>query len=162
MCHYLFAHTGFDESMHWQINNGTYEYGINFFPMTIAGQSVVVMEYDGYGPAGPLVHTTQDPLLVRPTRPLFALPNPYTGSMQGLVRTSEGLLMWVTTSEGGAIGTIDSVWASPSPYTEPVLLETVAPNTFGSILDPIESGDYVWFGSYRVRKPTITVRSAVI
>ena len=148
-------------SLYGQINNGTYEYGINFFPMTIAGQSVVVLEYDGYGPAGPLVHTTQDPLLVRPTRPLFDLPIPYTGSMQGLVRTSEGLLMWVTTSEGGAIGTIDSVWASPAPYTEPVLLETVAPNTFGSILDPIESGDFVWFGSYRVRKPTITVRSAV-
>jgi hypothetical protein len=142
-------------SLYGEINNGTYEYGINFFPMTIVGQSVVVLEYDGFGPSGPLVHATQNPLLVRPTRSLFSLPNPYTGSMQGLTLTAEGLLMWFTTSEGGAIGSIDSIWASKAPYTSAVLLESFAPSTIGSVLDPIESGSYVWFGSHRISKPTL-------
>jgi hypothetical protein len=137
-----------------EINNGTYEYGINFFPTTIGGQQVVVMEYDGYGPAGPLIHASQDPTQPRPSRKMCEVPYPYIGSMRALTRTSEGNFMWVTTCEGGAIGNLDSIWILGDPYTTPVLLESFdgTAQPLGTIGDPIEMGDFIWFGRDRIRK----------
>lgn len=137
-----------------EINNGTYEYGINMQSWTVGGIGMVLMEYDGYGPSGPLVFPSQDPTKTLPVRPLCELPFPYMGSMRGLVITSEGNLMWATTSESGAIGTLGSIWVLGAPFTTPVLLEsfTDTSSPLGTIGDPVESGDYVWFGTYRCRK----------
>jgi hypothetical protein len=140
-------------SLYGEVNNGSYEYGINFIPVTIEGQTVVILEYDGYGPSGPLLHATQDPTKTRPTKRLFDLPAPYSGSMRSLTLTSEGNLMWVTTSESGASGSVESVWISRPPFRDAVLLEAVSNLTeFGTLGDPVENGNYIWFGTSLVRK----------
>ena len=143
-------------SLYGEANGGTTEYGINMLPMTIGGQSVVVMEYDGYGPSGPLIHPTQTSSTNRPTRRLCDLPNPYSGSMRGLTLTAAGHLMWVTTGESAAIGPLDSIWIAKAPFTNPILLESFASaNTLGTIGDPVTNNGYVWFGNYRCKIPTL-------
>ena len=143
-------------SLYGEANGGTTEYGINMVPLTIGGQSIVVMEYDGYGPAGPLVHGTQSGSANRPTRRLSDLPYPYMGSMRGLTVTAAGHLMWVTTGENAALGPLDSIWIAKAPFTNPILLESfTSNNTLGTIGDAVTSNGYAWFGTYRCRIPTL-------
>jgi hypothetical protein len=60
--------------------------------------------------------------------------------------------MWVTTGENGSVGPLDSVWIAKPPFAEPQLLEAVPLNTFETLGDPVENGQYVFFGTYRIRK----------
>lgn len=148
-------------SLYGEISNGNYNYPIDFLAMTIGGASVVVGEYDGYGPSGPLVFDSQDPTVTRPLRQLCALPYPYTGSMRSLTLTNAGHLMWVTTGEGGAIGTYDTVWIAKAPFVNPIMLESIASTSavFGTLGKGFTSGsgasEYAFFGSQQVRVPQL-------
>jgi len=141
-------------SQYGELNNGNMQYGINMVTMTIDGVPVVAMEYDGYGPSGPLVHPSQDPTKPMVTTPICTLPLPYIGSMRGLTLTEDGNLMWYTTSEGGAIGTTGSIWLLGAPYRQAVLLETFDDSAapLETVGDPVESGNFIWFGRDRIRK----------
>jgi hypothetical protein len=143
-------------SLYGEANGGTTEYGINMLTTTIGSQAVTLLEYDGYGPSGPLVHGTQTSTTTRPTRRLSDLPYPYMGSMRGLTLTAAGHLMWATTAESAALGPLDSIWIAKTPFTNPILLESFASaNTLGTIGDPVTSNGYAWFGNYRCKIPTL-------
>lgn len=143
-------------SLYGPDNGGTYDYGINLFPITIESAPVIISEFDGYGPAGPLVHGSQTATVNRPTRRLCDLPIPYYGSMRALTITSEGNLMWLTTAENGALGDFDSIWIAKPPFGRPILLESFASaNTLGTIYNATESGDFVFFGTSRCLKPAL-------
>lgn len=140
-------------SLYGEANDGNTLYGINFHPMTVQGQSVIVSEYDGNHNGGPLVFCTQSISKTKALLPTCTLPAAYAGTMRGLTETSEGNLMWVQTGENAAVGPLDSIWIARPPFTAPVLLESfTSANTLGTIGDPVEDGDYVWFGTYRCRK----------
>lgn len=137
-------------SLRGEANGGNTLYGLNFQTITVGAQPQIVIEYDGALNYGPLIFPSQD-RIIRPLLPTFQMPAAYYGTMRCLTLTSEGNLMWVQTSEAGALGTIESIWISKSPFTSAVLLDTFAPSSmfFG---DPIEDGNYVWFGTMRCRK----------
>lgn len=141
-------------SLYGEANGGNTNYGINMLPASIEGQAMVLSEYDGNRSYGPLVFPSQTPTVTGALLPQCTLPGAYVGTMRQMTMTSEGNLMWVTTGEGGAVGPLDSVWIARPPFTTPVLLEALpsSANTFTTMGDPVEDGDYVWFGTNRCRK----------
>lgn len=141
-------------SLYGEALGGNTHYGINMLPTTIEGQAMVLSEYDGNRAHGPLVFPSQAINVTKALLPQCTLPGAYVGTMRQMTLTSEGNLMWVTTGEGGSVGPLDSVWIARPPFTIPVLLEALpaAAATFGTMGDPVEDGDYVWFGTSRCHK----------
>jgi hypothetical protein len=143
-------------SIYGEAKGGNTLYGINFQPITVDGKAMLAVEYDGALNLGPLLFpdsgaTAQQWPLLR----TFQLPAAYFGTMRCLTLTSEGNLMWVQTTENGAFGPSDTVWISAPPFTNAVLLDSFASSTM-FLGEPIEDGDYVWFGWYRCRKEKFT------
>ena len=131
--------------------DGNTLYGINFFPITVAGKQMIVSEYDGalnYGPIFYPHHGSDNqkwPLL-----PAFQLPPQYFGTMRSLTLTPDGNLMWVHTAENGLFGPNETVWISKPPFTAAVLLDSFPSGTM-FLGEPVIDGDHVWFGYYRCR-----------
>lgn len=139
-------------SQYGESSGGNTLYGINFQPVTVNGKSMLAIEYDGALNLGPLLFPDSGATAqVWPLLATFELPPAYYGTMRCLTLTSEGNLMWVQTAENGTFGPNDTVWISEPPFTDPVLLDTFATSTM-FLGDPIEDGDYVWFGHYRCHK----------
>ncbi len=139
-------------SIYGEDAGGNTLYGINFFDMAISSASVIVSESDTRHGHGPYVFPGNTSSVTSALVPLCHVYAPYLGTMRQLTLTSEGNLMWVQTGESGAVGPTDSVWIAKPPFTQPILLEQVALDTFGTMGDPVECGDYVWFGTHRIRK----------
>lgn len=140
------------KSIYGDNDGGRYLTGINFFPVEIGEQPMIVAEQDTHHGHGPLLYPSVDKGSSMAFIPLCQLPPPYVGTMRQLTLTSEGNLMWVTTGEGGSVGPLDSVWIAPPPFTSAVRLEAVPSNVFGTLGDPVENGPYVFFDTYRVTK----------
>lgn len=139
-------------SIYGEDAGGNTFYGINFFEMTLSSTTVIVAESDTRHGHGPYLFPGNTSDVTSALVPLCSVYAPYLGTMRQLTLTSEGNLMWVQTGESGSVGPTDSVWIAKPPFTEPILLEQVALDTFGTMGDPVESGDYVWFGTHRIRK----------
>jgi len=142
-------------SQYGEATGGNTNYGINMVQMPVGGQPMVVMETDGKRGLGPIVFPSVDPTMTAALLPLHSLPAPYVGTMRSLTYTAEGNLMWFHTGEGGSVGPQDSVCISQGPlYTSAVVLESIpaGPQTFSTTGDPVEDGQYVWFGTYRCAK----------
>jgi hypothetical protein len=140
-------------SLYGEARGGNGLYGINLHALTVNGHPLIITESDQKAGYGPLVWNSQVMTAQLPLRPTCEIPAPYKGTMRGLTITSEGNLMWVTTGENGAVGPYDSIWIAKPPFTVPVMLESFASNnTLGTIGDPVESGDNVFFGPFRIRK----------
>jgi hypothetical protein len=81
----------------------------------------------------------------------------WKGSTRGLFSTSEGNLFFITTGEGGGIGTRYGVWMARGPwYTSPVLLEEhSAPWDFPTYNygQTFEIGPYLLNTRYRMTRP---------
>jgi hypothetical protein len=142
-------------SLYSHAAGGNTLYGINFFPANVGGQPMILAEYDGNYNHGPIVFPSQATNVTRALLPTFTMPHAYAGTMRQMTLTSEGNLMWVHTGEGGAVSATDSIVIAKGPhFTQPVVLETIANtgNPLGTLGDPIENGQYIWFGHHRVRK----------
>ncbi len=142
-------------SIYGEDGGGNTNYGINFFPISIGGQPMIVSEYDGNRNYGPLVFPSQSISTVKALIPTCQIAPSFMGTMRQLTLTAEGNLMWVQTGENGSVGATDTVMIAKGPhYTQAIALETAPANTtFGGTLgNPVESGDYIWFGRQRVRK----------
>jgi hypothetical protein len=125
-------------------------YGINFFPITVLGREMIVMEYDGDSNFGPTFLPTAQPGMTRQFLPGMRLPPAYSGTMRQLtLDLVNNNLYWYQTSESGVLGATDSIWMSPAPYSTAILLEAFA-YTSDAHGNPVISGDYVWFGCDRV------------
>lgn len=144
-------------SLYGELSGGNMLYGINFFTMSIGGQTMIVAESDGHYSYGPLFFMSTSLTASGALLPLCTIYQPYVGTMRGLTLTSEGNLMWVTTGESGAVGPLDSIWISKPPFSTPVLCESFAAGTLGTINDSVERGSYVYFGTYRVTKELFRV-----
>lgn len=140
-------------SLYGEALGGNTRYGINFVPVTRNGGTRLFVEYDGDERLGPLVFPgPADGPTFRPLQRTFEMPSDYPGTMRCLTLTSEGNLMWVWTTENGALGPHDdTVWISKPPFTSAVLIDSFAPSTM-FLGDPVEVGNYVWFGYYLCRK----------
>jgi hypothetical protein len=139
-------------SLYGEAEGGNTLYGINIIPVTIDGQPVVITDNDTKTGASVLGYNTQGNIRL-PFVPLLRVPMPYHGTVRSLSLTSEGNLMWVQTGEAGAVGALDSIWISKAPFTEPVLLESFpSNNTLSTLGMKVESGNYIFFGTYRITK----------
>jgi len=127
-------------------------YGINFQAVTVSGKAMLAIEYDGALNLGPLLFPdTAGNATIWPLLKTFDLPAAYYGTMRCLTVTSEGNLIWVQTAENGAFGPTDTVWISTAPFTTAVLLDSFTTSSM-FLGEPLEDGDYVWFGYYRCHK----------
>lgn len=125
---------------------------INFMPVTIGGQQVVVGESDTRDGYGPILFPDATGTRTMQLLPLHRLPAPYVATMRQLTLDPDtGNLYWCATGESGAIGPVDSLWVSPPPYVQPYLLEAVPLGTFTTMGDPVLSNGYYWCGVSRVR-----------
>lgn len=146
-------------SLYGESSGGNTNYGINFFPINVANLPMIVAEYDGNRNFGPLVFPSQAIGVAKALIPTCQIAPSYMGTMRQLTYTSEGNLMWLHTGESGAVGPTDSVMIAKGPhFTQAVVLETAPANTtFGGTLgNPVEAGDYIWFNKQRVRKEKFT------
>lgn len=127
--------------------------GINFFPVTVGGQPVIVMESDSKGAVGLLTLPTQTNDSTIPwAYPSLRVQSPVVATMRCLIPTSEGNLMWYGTGESGSIGPVDGIFIAAAPYDTPILLEQVAAGTAFNPLNAIENGPYVYMGKLRIAK----------
>jgi len=124
---------------------------IDFLPVTIDGLPMIVGESDSKMGVGPLIYPTQTGTGGQAPYVAHRLPMPHRQTMRCIYLTPEGDLMWYGTGENGAIGPTDAVWISKSPFTTPVLLESLPLNTVALPQEAIPDGDYVWFGNNRIR-----------
>lgn len=133
-------------------DGGNSHVGINFMPITIDGHTGIVLEKDTASREGPLYFPVATAGASQfALRPLFDVPPPYNGTQFGMIVTDD-TLYWLQSSEGGALGSLDSLWCSKSPYTRGNLLESFAPNTIGSVGDSVDAGDWFYMGFYRITK----------
>lgn len=132
-------------------------YPINIIPMSVGGAPMIVGESDSRHLVGPLVFSTQSTAaLVRPLVPLCDVPPPYFGSMRHLTLTPEGNLMWLQTGETGDIGDFDCVMIAKGPHFSQAVVVEASPassNLYASAGDAVLDGEYIWFGSQRIRRP---------
>lgn len=143
-------------SLYGEALGGTTLYGVSMLGVTLAGHPIILMESDTRRGLGPLAFNSQALTSYLAIVPTCEIPFPYKGTMRQMTLTAEGNLMWVTTGENGAVGPFDSIWMAPPPFTNPILLEAIpSANTLGTLGDPVESGPYVYFGAYRITKPTL-------
>lgn len=127
---------------------------INFLPITVGGQSIIVGESDGPLADGPIFCPTQSNAVgpfaaispVSPTAP------PQVATMRALTITAEGNLMWLGTGESGAVGPVDTIMLSKPPFAVAVVLEQMANNTITFPQQAIQDGNYVWIGTHRIAK----------
>lgn len=123
---------------------------INIFPIVVGGQPMIVGESDNKFGTGPIIIPTQTgSSTVVPQSPMKSfLPNLQT--MRSLCVTPEGNLMWYGTGESGAVGPVDGVWISKSPFDRAFLLESLTLGTIGNPNEAIVQGAYVWIGNNRI------------
>lgn len=127
--------------------------GINFHPVTIGGQPMIVMESDAKGSIGPIILPTQannSSLITQYTGQ--KVQSPVVATMRCAIPTSEGNLMWYGTGESGAVGPVDGVFIAASPFDIPILLEQLTAGTGGTLLNAVEHGSYVYMGKIRITK----------
>ena len=123
---------------------------INFFPVTVSGQQIVLFESDTTLNNGPLAFQDATGTKLRALMPTCFLPAPYAQTMRQLTVLSNGNIMWVGTCEALAAGLTTCIWLSRQPYTTPVLLEDVGQTIeLEALGDSVISNGYVWFGTYR-------------
>lgn len=132
---------------------GTVNDMINFFQISMEGVNVIVGESDNHYGYGPLIFPSIGPSSSMAIVPLNTLRAPFFGSMQGLVQSFEGNLIWATSGEAGAIGQLDAMLISRPPFSEAILLESLSPGTLTTIRDVVEHGPYVFYDLYRITKP---------
>ncbi|MEJ1087067.1 hypothetical protein WDU99_01905 [Microbacterium sp. Mu-80] len=131
-------------------------YPINFIPMEVGGAPMIVAESDSRHLVGPLLFSTQGLVGVRPLVPVCQVPPPYFGSMRHLTLTPEGNLIWLQTGEVGDIGDFDCIMIAKGPHFSKAVVAEAIPatsNLFASAGDSVLDGDYVWFGSQRIKRP---------
>lgn len=141
-------------SIYGEISGGNSLYGVNIHPATVGGAPVILTDNDTKQHASILMFADQStkslPLLRYITAPI-----PYgLGTVRQVTVTSEGNVWWVQTGENGAVGPYDSIWMCRLDRPDaPVMLESrPSDNGFGTLGPPVESGDYIFIGSSRVRK----------
>lgn len=128
---------------------------INFYPITVGGQAMIVGESDSNyspGPVFALVGGAKVQLI--PFQPMVL---PQVTTMRCLCVTPEGNLMWMGTGEGGAVGPVATIMLAKAPFSQwqpPIVLETSTTDLFGSPAsgDAVIDGAYVWFGNLRIAR----------
>ena len=125
---------------------------IDFLPVTIDGAGWVIGETDGRIGTGPILIPTQSNSGQVTPLATPRLPAPFTQTMRMIGFTPEGNLLWWGTGENGAVGPRDGIWLAKPPFTNPWLLEDLAPNTIQSNTQAVWQGDYVWFGNHRIAR----------
>lgn len=78
----------------------------------------------------------------------------WSGTARGIIHTSEGNIVYMTTNEQGAVGTRNGVWIARGPwFTTPTLLEDLGPVLRWAFNKTFESGDYLFNERYRLTRP---------
>lgn len=125
---------------------------INMFPITVAGQAMIVGEADNKFSTGPIfVPTQSNAAQVVPVSPLRTFL-PYIQTMRSLCATAEGNLMWYGTGESGSVGPLDGIWISKPPFDRAFLLESLPLGTIANPQEGIAQGGYLWIGNNRITR----------
>jgi hypothetical protein len=132
---------------------------INFFPITVGGQTMIVGESDSALGPGPIFFPSQSN--AAGTRncipPVMPTDLPQVATMRCLTITPEGNLMWLGTGENGAVGPVSTIMLAKPPFsaiTPVVVLESTSTDNFGVpfLGNAITDGAYVWFGRMRITR----------
>ncbi|MDQ6947011.1 MAG: hypothetical protein M3256_12285, partial [Actinomycetota bacterium] len=132
---------------------------INFFPVTLNGQTVVIGESDSSLRDGPLLFADATGTKSRTLEATCRIPQPYTQTMRSLSPLTTGAdptIMWIGTGEAGSVGPTTCVWMAAAPYTQPIMLEDVG-NALDveTLSDPVVNNGFAWFGSFRCVVPAM-------
>lgn len=141
-------------SLYGDANGGNTRYGINIHPTTLNGVPVIISDDDTKQHASILLFGGQGTQAL-PLLPYISAPIPFgLGTVRQVTITGEGNVYWVQTGENGAVSPVDSIWVCRlDDPAHPVMLESKASDTsWGTLGASVESGDYIFLGSNRVRK----------